>query len=216
MRKLSYGIIAAAGVLALGVGSVSAHVTAPRPAVDISKITSGTYTTDAAHSLVSWKVDHFGFNDYFGLFGDVKGTLTLDTANPSASKVDVTIPVSKLVVPSEGLKNHMLAPGKDGGKPDFFGPNPADARFVSTSVTKGTGNTATILGNLTLNGVTKPVTVAAELAGAGNNMMNRKPTVGFHGTAVVKRSDFGLTFGLPGLGDNVAIEITVAFEKPAA
>ena len=177
-------------------------------------VTGGTYTVDAGHTLVGWRVDHFGFNDYFGIFGDVTGTLTLDPKNPNAAKVDVTIPVSKVVTASEGLTSHLLRPGKDGGKPDFFGADPADARFVSTRVV-ATGQKAKITGNLTLNGVTKPVTLDATFSGAGKApaQMGGKENVGFHAMTTIKRSDFGVMGALPMVSDNVRLDITVAFQK---
>jgi polyisoprenoid-binding protein YceI len=183
-------------------------------AVDASRITGGTYAADPGHSLIGWEVNHFGFNDYFGIFGDVSGTLTLDPKNPAAAKVDVTIPVSKVTTASAGLTGHLLRAGKDGGKPDFFGPNPADARFVSTKVVPGTdGKTATITGDLTLNGVTKPVTFEAEFTGAGANPFNKKETVGFEAETTIKRSDFGVNYGIPVVSDEVELDISVAFEK---
>ncbi|MFC4255596.1 hypothetical protein GRI97_18080 [Altererythrobacter xixiisoli] len=214
MRKTVLALAAVAGLSALSVGALNAQ-NAPRPgAIDVSKIESGEYTADAGHSIVGWSVSHLGFNDYFGLFGDVTGKLKVDAANPAASSVDVTIPVSKVTVPSAGLKDHLLRAGKDGGAPDFFGPSPADARFVSTSVTSTGATSADIVGNLTLNGVTKPVTVKAELSGMGENGMNKKKTLGFHGTTTIKRSEFNIPFGLAfGIGDEVDLNITVAFEK---
>lgn len=181
---------------------------------DKSRVTAGTYTADAGHSLVAWKVSHFGFNDYFGLFGDVSGTLTIDPANPAAAKVSVKIPVSKVVTASTGLTSHLLRPGAEGKSPDFFGAAPADATFVSTSVAPGAdGTSAKITGDLTLNGVTKPVTIDATFAGAGSNPMSKATTVGFHGTAVIKRSDFNVKYALPFVSDDVRLDISAAFEK---
>lgn len=180
--------------------------------MDVSRVTAGNYTADANHSLIGWQVSHFGFNDYLGLFGDVSGTLSLDPKNPNASKVDITIPVSKVTTASSGLTGHLLRAGKDGGKPDFFGPAPADAKFVSTEVI-ATGTSAKITGNLTLNGVTKPVVLDAKFSGAGANPYNKKATVGFHATGVVKRSDFGVNYGIPVVADEVRLHISVAFEK---
>lgn len=179
---------------------------------DASRVTAGTYKTDPGHSLIGWEVNHFGFNDYYGLFGDVAGTLTIDPANLSAAKVDVTIPVGKVTTASAGLTSHLLRAGKDGGKPDFFGPAPADARFVSTKVV-ASGMTAKITGNLTLNGVTKEVTFDAEFTGAGNNPFNKKLTVGFEAETEIKRSDFGITYALPVVSDEVELDISIAFEK---
>lgn len=179
---------------------------------DVSRVTAGTYKTDPGHTLIGWRVSHFGFNDYFGIFGDATGTLTLDPKNPNAATVDITIPVSKVTTASAGLTGHLLRAGKDGGKPDFFGPAPADAKFVSTKV-EAKGTTAKITGNLTLNGVTKPVVLDTKFSGAGNNPFNKKATVGFHATTTIKRSDFGVSYAVPVVSDDVALDISVAFEK---
>lgn len=180
--------------------------------MDAARVAAGTYTTDPNHTLIGWRVSHFGFNDYFGIFGDVTGTLTLDPKNLAAAKVDITIPVSKVTTANGGLTGHLLRPGKDGGKPDFFGPAPADAKFVSMSVV-AKGTTAKIFGNLTLNGVTKPVVLDTKFSGAGNNPFNKKATVGFHAITTIKRSEFGVAYGIPVVSDEVKLDISVAFEK---
>jgi polyisoprenoid-binding protein YceI len=159
------------------------------------------------------EVNHLGFNDYYGLFGSVSGTLTLDPANPARQGYRHH-PVSVLTA-SAGLTAHLLRPGADGKKPDFFGPTPADATFASTSVTPGAdGTSATVAGNLTLTGVTKPVSIAAHFVGAGKNIMSGKETVGFEGTTTIKRSDFGVNGVLPFVSDEVKLNITIAFERP--
>ena len=180
--------------------------------MDVARVTAGTYNVDPGHTLVGWRVSHFGFNDYFGIFGSATGTLTLDPKKPNASKVDITIPVGKVTTASSGLTGHLLRAGKEGSKPDFFGPAPADAKFVSTSVV-AKGTTAKITGNLTLSGVTKPVVLDAKFSGAGANPFNKKATVGFHATTTIKRSDFGVMYGIPVVSDNVKLDISVAFEK---
>jgi len=182
--------------------------------LDVTRVTAGTYNTDPGHTLVGWRVSHFGFNDYFGIFGDATGTLVLDPKKPNASKVDITIPVGKVTTASAGLTGHLLRAGKDGGKADFFGPAPADAKFISTSVV-AKGTTAKITGNLTLNGITKPVVLDTKFSGAGNNPFNKKPTVGFHATTTIKRSEFGVMYGIPVVSDEVKLDISVAFEKAA-
>ena len=215
MRKTIIALTAA-GTLAACMNATANGNTpqSAQTAMDTSAIRSGSYSTDPAHTLVEWRLSHFGFNDYFGLFGDAEGSLELDTANLSNSSVDIRIPITSLAVVSESLRDHMLRPGRNGEDPDFFGPNPDDARFVSTSVTRTGATTADIAGNLTLNGRTAPVTIAAELSGMGTNGMNQKETVGFHGTTTIMRSQWGLDYGVPmGLGDEVELDITVAFEK---
>jgi polyisoprenoid-binding protein YceI len=214
MRKTLLSLAAAAGVATVAVGALHAQGAPAAPAINPAAATAGTYATDAAHSMVGWSVSHLGFNDYYGIFGDVAGTLTIDPANLGATTLDVTIPIASVTVPSAGLKDHLLRAGRDGGAPDFFGPNPTAARFVSTMVHSTGPTTAHIMGDLTLNGVTKPVTVQAELVGMGKNGMSQKETLGFHGTTTIKRSDWNMAWGIPfGIGDDIDLNITVAFEK---
>jgi polyisoprenoid-binding protein YceI len=201
--------------LALAVVLVSSAAPAQTPgSPNRAAISGGSYAADPGHSLVVWSLDHLGFSPYTGIFGDVTGSLTIDPNNPAAAKVDVTIPVAKVTTASAGLTQHLLRPGKDGGKPDFFGPTPADARFVSTKVVPH-GDRAEVTGNLTFNGVTRPVTLAAQFYGAGKlpAEMGGKENIGFRATGTIKRSDFGLGFGVPMVGDAVKLEIAAAFEK---
>lgn len=208
--------ILAAALLAISSTTLIAQqppATAPG-AADPSRITGGAYTADPGHTLVTWTLDHLGFSPYTGIFGDVTGTLILDPRNLAATKVDMTIPVSKVTTASSGLTSHLLRAGKGGGKPDFFGASPADARFVSSAVTvRGRG--ARVTGNLTLNGVTRPVTLDATFYGAGKApaMMGGKENVGFRATGTIVRSQFGLGFGAPVIGDEVKLDIAAAFQK---
>lgn len=210
MRPALFAVPLIALPAAIAIAQMPGKPGAPDP----TRVTGGTYTVDPGHTLIGWKVDHLGFNDYFGIFGDSTGTLTLDPKNPNAAKVDITIPVSKVTTASAGLTSHLLKPAEAGKKADFFGANPADAKFVSTSVV-ASGTEAKVTGNLTLNGVTKPVTLDVDFAGAGKApaMMGGKENVGFHAEGKIKRSDFGIGFGIPMVSDEVELEITVAFQK---
>ena len=215
MRKLHLALTGIAGSALLSFTAVQAQngTNAQPGIVDASLVTAGTYVADPGHTLVGWRVNHFGFSDYFGIFGDVSGTLKLDPANLGATQLEVTIPVSKVTTASEGLTSHLLRAGKEEEAPDFFGPKPADATFKSTQVRPTGNNEALITGMLTLNGVTKPVSVMARLTGAGANPVNQKQTVGFKGWARIKRSDFNVNYAIPMVTDTVDLDITAAFEK---
>jgi polyisoprenoid-binding protein YceI len=180
---------------------------------DASRVMAGVYSTDPAHTLIGWSVSHFGFNDYFGQFGDVEGSLRINPDDLSATSLDVSVPITSLSVVSEGLRDHMLRDGKDGGSPDFFGAQPAPARFVSTQVLPIGPTRAVVTGDLTMNGVTKPVSIVAEFAGAGTSPMNQTRTIGFHGETTIKRSDFGVAYGIPMVSDEVELTISAAFER---
>ena len=213
MRRIAPIAILALAVVAVPVVIAQAPSGVPG-APDKTRVTAGTYAADSGHTMVVWEVDHFGFSKYSGIFGDVTGTLVIDPANPAASKVDVTIPVSKVTTASAGLTDHLLRAGKDGGKADFFGPAPADAKFVSTRVVlDDDGDEAKVTGNLTLNGVTKQVTLDVDFHGAGTNPYNKKATIGFDAETKIRRSDFGVNYGIPVVSDLVELEIHAAFEK---
>ncbi|NJC33232.1 polyisoprenoid-binding protein YceI [Sphingomonas jejuensis] len=178
----------------------------PRP-VDTSSIRAGSYTLDGAHTQVLFRVEHFGFNSYWGLFGQgSSGTLTLDPAQPGRAQVSITIPIAQVQTTSPQLNQHLQTA-------DFFdAATHPTATFRSTSV-QVQGQRARIAGNLTLRGQTRPVVLDARLSGAGANPMNQKATVGFEATAVVKRSEFGINYAVPGVSDDVELRITAAFER---
>jgi len=167
-------------------------------------VVAGTYAVDPAHTQVTWTLNHMGFSMLSGQFGAQGGTLTLDPANPSAAKLDVTFAVDQLSVTAAPFANHLKSK-------DFFdAATYPTARFVSTAV-KVSGNSATITGNLTIKNVTKPVTIAATFVGAGTNPMSKKLNFGFRGTTTIKRSDFGLGYATPVVADTVDLAINAAF-----
>lgn len=212
--KKPFIALALLGSSAFAVTAISAQDAPAVPgAVDTSRVAAGSYALDPAHTLVSWRVHHFGFNDYIGLFGDITGTMELDPANLGAASFDISIPIAKVTVASEGLRDHLLRPGKDGGAPDFFGPDPAPARFVSTSARQTGATTAVVSGMLTMNGKTAPVTMLVIFTGAGANPFNKKATVGFEARAVIDRRQWGINYGVPLVGEAVELEISAAFER---
>lgn len=206
LTAVTGGIAAAPAIFAQGAPQMPGMM-------DASRVTAGTYSLDAGHTLISWKVSHFGFNDYFGLFGNITGTMTMDPANIEAATFEIMIPVAEVTVASAGLKDHLLRPGKEGGTPDFFGPQPGMAKFVSTNVTKTGATTANVLGDLTLNGKTAPILMAVDFAGAGANPMNKKETVGFHARAMMDRTQWGINYAAPLVSKEVELTISAAFEK---
>jgi polyisoprenoid-binding protein YceI len=174
--------------------------------VDPSRVAAGTYAVDNHHAQIRWTVNHFGFNDYFGIFGQPTGSLTIDPAKPNDAQVSITIPVTELATSRGDLTKHMMTA-------DFLdAAKYPTATFVSTKV-EAKGNKAKITGNLTLLGVTKPVVLDAEFTGAGANPMSKKATIGFHGSTTLKRSDWGMAKYVPLVGDDVKIDISIAFEK---
>jgi polyisoprenoid-binding protein YceI len=186
---------------------VAAQVPAKAPvAAAAARVTAGTYKVDPAHTQVIWSVDHFGFSPLYGMFGEVTGTLQLDPARLQDAKLNIEIPMSGLTVTSPGFARHLATP-------DLFDTAKfPTARFVSTSI-RPQGNRAVVTGDLTLHGVTKPVTLQTQLYGAGPNPRTQAQTVGFTATTTIKRSEWGLGYGVPAVGDDTELRITAAFEK---
>ena len=198
---------------ALGLGLLAAPLAAQsqaaRSAPPAAAVQAGSYKLDPNHTQVVWSVDHLGFSRLYGMVGGMSGTLQLDPTRPSAAKVQVDIPLSGLTVTSPGFAQHLQTP-------DLFDVTKfPSARFVSRTVAVR-GEQATITGDLTMRGVTRPVVLNARLFGAGANPMNKAQTVGFSAKTQLKRSDFGLGYAAPAVSDVVDLEITAAFEKAAA
>ena len=215
MKRTVLGVtLAALAVAGTSVAMVAVAQDMPaRGTMDVSKVSKGTYDADPGHTLVGWRVNHLGFNDYFGLFGDAQGTLTLDPANMDATSVDIRIPIAKVTVASEGLKDHLLRAGKDGAKADFFGPEPGMAHFVSDKVTRFGSTRALISGTLEMSGQKHPVVLDTHFTGVGASPMGGTETIGFEATTTIERSRWGIEYGIPLVSDAVELDITAAFEK---
>jgi polyisoprenoid-binding protein YceI len=206
---MRHALIAASLLLAATAAPVIAQMPTAAPGTkDPSRVEAGTYKVDGNHTQVLWRVDHMGITPLYGAFGEITGTLTIDPAKPTAAKVSITIPMTGMTVTSPAFLKHLSSP-------DFFDTAKfATATFESTSVTLGKdGDEAKIAGNLTIHGVTKPVVLEAEFYGAGANPMSKKLNIGFKAETTVKRSDFGLGYAVPVVGDEVALKIVAAFEK---
>ncbi len=173
---------------------------------DVSRISGGTYTVDPDHTQIVWTVDHMGITPLAGMFGASAGTLVLDPGKPDEAKLEVTIPLAGLRVTSEEFATHLASPEL------FDAAKFPTATFKSTKIAVE-GNDATIEGELTLHGVTRPVTMDVSFFGAGINPMTNVENIGFTGTTEIKRSDFGLAFGVPAISDEVALDIVAAFIK---
>jgi polyisoprenoid-binding protein YceI len=207
MRKF---LIPAAALIALAGGSVLiAQAPAAPGSKDVTKVTGGTYTIDGSHTQIVFAYDHMGFTNNMGVIALPTGTLTLDPKAPAAAKVSVDIPVANLKTGIPALDEHLM-------KPDFFDSAKfPKATFVSTGVKPEGASGAEITGNLTIKGITKPVTLDAQFYGAGKApaMMGGKETVGFIATGSIKRSDFGMGYGVPMVGDAIELKIIAGFVK---
>ncbi|AXC51082.1 polyisoprenoid-binding protein [Paracoccus suum] len=168
----------------------------------------GAYTFDPDHSLIVFSYDHMGYSTSTGMVRGVTGTINIDTATPANSTVEASFPLSAFVTPAKSLDEHLM------GDQFFKGATPDTAvTFKSTKVEPDGDNEAKVTGDLTLNGVTKPVTLDVDLKKMAPSLVTNKPAVGFEAETKLKRTDFNLGAFAPAVGDEVEIRIVVEASK---
>lgn len=161
------------------------------------------YTLDASHSQIVFSYNHLGFSTTYGMFSGFEGEIMFDADDPAASSVSVSMPVSSMFTGWEKRDEHFLSPDFLNAAEDY------DVTFVSSAIEVTGEGTANITGDLTLNGVTKPVTLAATLNQAADNPMAQKPWLGFDATTTLLRSDFNAGAFAPAVSDEVEIMISI-------
>lgn len=207
MRSLAIAFaLATVATAALGTHAIAQDAPAAAPAA--AQVRAGAYTLDKAHAKIIWSASHFGFSTYYGEFTDFDAKLNLDPANPANSKLAVTVQTASVNGHNEALEKHLQSA-------DFFdvAKHPT-ATFVSTKVVPTSATTADVTGDFTLLGVTKPLTLKVTFNKAGENMA-KTYVAGFSAEGVVKRSDFGMNYAVPGVSDDVKLTISGEF-NPAA
>ena len=189
------------------------------PAPIAITVPAGDYVSDPLHSSITFKTQHLGLGYYTMRFRSFDATVSFDPANIPASKVSAKIKPSDILVgyPGDYVKNHPGTKFKSweddlANSTRFLnaGANP-EISFVSTSTEVSGARNAKVTGDLTIGGVTKPVTLDVRFDGeAAEHAFAKVPAVGFSATGVFKRSDFNLASHLP--AEAVGDEITVSIE----
>jgi polyisoprenoid-binding protein YceI len=171
------------------------------------------YAIDSSHSGVVFGWNHFGFSNPSARFDKIEGSVLLDKADLTRSSVSVTLPL-------EGLDTGVAKLDEELKGQDFLDTAKYPTiTFTSTKVEKSGENGLKITGNLTVHGVTKPVTLDAKVNKIGifeiPGVM-KAPAAGFDATTVIKRSDFGVTKYVPAVSDDIPVHITLdAKQAPA-
>jgi len=167
-----------------------------------------TYTLDPSHSQVVFSYDHLGFSTTYGMFSGFEGEIMFDQDDPANSSVNVSIPVRSMLTGWEKRFQHFMSD-------DFFGAAEGDmVTFTSTGIEVTGDTTADITGDLTMNGVTKSVVLAAELNKSdGHPMKDGQAWAGFDATTTLKRSEYGMDFAVPAVSDEVEVMISIEAGK---
>jgi polyisoprenoid-binding protein YceI len=191
MTKFALKSVFSASAFAFALLSVSA----PAFAAD-------TYKLDAGHTSVTFQYTHFGFSHPTGKFMNAVGSVTLDDATPANSSVEVSFAIDGLNTGVAALDTHLKSA-------DFFDAAKfPTATFKSTKVAQTSATTADVTGDLTLHGVTKPVTLKVTLNKKdAHPMMKGKIDAGFTATGSINRSDFGMGNYVPAVSDQIDLYI---------
>jgi len=167
---------------------------------------ANNFTIDPEHTYPTFRINHLGFSTMHGRFNKSSGTMELDAAAKKAS-VSITIDATSIDTGHQKRDDHLRSP-------DFLNvaENP-EITFKSTAVSWNGTKPATVTGNLTIMGVTKPVTLAVTRMNCGEHPFSKKHTCGFDAETKIKRSDFGVKYGIPAIGDDMDLIFQVEAVK---
>ena len=171
----------------------------------VPALAAENYKVDPVHSFIVFKVNHLGVSNAWGRFNDPQGTVVWDDNDPSKGRVEVSVQTAKVDTGNPKRDQHLKSP-------DFF--NAAQfptLTFKSKSITKKGDGEFEVAGDLTVHGVTKPVTVTVKKIGEADTQMGHR--AGWETTFTVKRSDFGVNFMPDGLSDEITVILGLEAKK---
>jgi polyisoprenoid-binding protein YceI len=182
------------------------------PAASTAPVPAGAYTVDKAHTSLIFRVNHLGFSTYRGRFTRFDANLEFDPANLATSRVNVTIDPRSIEADNAPSGFLQTLAGKDWLDADRF----PEMSFRTRSVQVTGPGTFRVNGELTLHGVTKPLALEARYNGGyAGHPYDPHARIGFSAQGTFKRSDFGVSYGIPAPGTNLGVgdEVTVTLES---
>jgi polyisoprenoid-binding protein YceI len=219
MRKaLLLAILAPIAVLGCATASATstAAVTAPAATIDPAKVANlleqpaGTYEIEPTHTSVTWRLSHGGLSTYTARFDKVSGTIEFNPQAPTTSSANITIDPNS-------VNTGLPAFDKEIAKEVFKAEANPMIQFRSTGLTSTSGATGTMTGDLSIAGVTKPVTLAVSFNKGRMSPFARRQNIGFSASGKIKRSEWGMSNWVNfGIGDDVDLIIEAEFLKKAS
>ncbi len=172
---------------------------------------AGQYAIDNTHAYIGFSYNHLGFSKPILYFRTMDGALHFDEQNPRKSRVNITIDATSIDTGVPIFDDHLR------DKKHFFNTKEhPKIRFRSTSIKALKGDKYQLRGNLTIKGVTRPVTLKATLNKKGIHPFKKVKALGFSATGTLKRSDWKLNYAVPNVSDQVGLTIEIEFhgDKP--
>lgn len=169
------------------------------------------WTIDTDHACATFAVRHFMIANVVGLFGGVTGTVTFDPPDIAHLSAEAEIDVSTLASGSKARDEHLLSP-------DFFDATKYPKIVFKTKSVEAKGdNRGKVFADLTIRGITRPVSFEVECLGPVKSPFSGKSSIGFRGATKINREDYGITFdySMEGGGLVVGKEVEITFELQA-
>jgi polyisoprenoid-binding protein YceI len=184
----------------------------PDQTTEVTEVRAGQYVLDPNHATLIWKLNHLGFSTFLGSFNEFEASLDFDPENIESASLEVVIDTASLDVDLPEFEEELR------GDNWFDVAAFPQAIFRTTRYIEAIDDDSFIFeGDLTLLGTTAPVSLEVNFHGGGRNFLTRSYTVGFSGSAIFNRSDFGLDrFTSFGVGDEIELEIHVEFMDAGA
>ena len=170
--------------------------------LNVPAMAADSYTLDPGHTFPRFEINHFGYSTHHGQFNKTAGKLVLDRAAKTGS-IEITVQTASIGTGDAKLEEHLRSP-------DFFNVEKFPTMVYKAKTLKFNGDSpASAVGELTLLGVTKPLTLTIARVKCAMHPMLKKENCGAEVSGTLKRSDFGMTQYVPALGDEVTLRIQV-------
>lgn len=207
-RLILRRIAGLAAVLALaGCTSLVAPLVKPHVTRELAALEAGDWKLDPAHAALLFRINHLGYSDLIGRFETFDVSLTGDAADPAAARAEAVIDMTSLDMANDEFAAELMGP-------KFFDAEQfPQAMFRTLTVRPGEDGNAEVDGELTLHGVTKPVTLHVHFNSTAYDRIRGTDVAGFSATATINRSDFGVSAFSGLVTDDVRIEIQAEFLK---
>lgn len=185
--------------------AVTALVALP---LGFTAVQADSYKIDSTHAHAAFSVTHLGFSTTYGQFKAIEGSFEFDEAAPEKSTVEVTIQTKSVDTANDARDKHIRGT-------DFFDVEKFPTMtFKSTAIEVTGDNTGNMTGDLTLHGVTKPITLAVTFNKAGPHPFKKEIIIaGFNATGELDRTDFGMNYASPLIGNMIPLIISVEGRK---
>lgn len=178
-----------------------------RPGADLSTLPSGTYKSEQGHTYVAFTYWHQDYAKPILRWRETNATIEFDNDSPENSTLNVSIPVASIDSGVDKFDEHLVSA-------DFFDvENHPTITFTSTDINRALMGSGSVTGDLTIKGITKPVTFTGRVNKIGKHFRSGVDMFGVSATANVKRTDFGVGKYAPNVGDDVEIMIEAEFLK---